>query len=192
MVFVAVVMLAVGCNQSRRENDGDTGYDNDDSKEQADEANAEKFEDSEVQDDADWIAGAVARNYMKIAFASLAAAHSEHADVQRIAKMLVDHHTKTLNELRVLAQNKAFSIPDGAGEEAQRKNERFGDEAGKDFDLRWCREMIDMHEESVRDFEKRGENTNDPQVDAFVNSTLPVLRAHLDDLRACEEKLEGR
>ena len=181
-------MLA--CNEARRENDSDAGYDKEDSKEQAEEANDEKFDDRDMENDADFVANTVAANYGEIKFAQLATQRSSNAEVKKIANKLIADHTKTLNELKAYAQKKAISVPVEEDDEARRKTERFSDEAGKDFDKKWCKEMMDRHEESINKFEKRLDKTEDAELKALLNKTLPTLRTHHDEIEACHDKIK--
>jgi putative membrane protein len=177
-------MLA--CNETKRESDSD----NEDSKEVAEEANDAKFEDNDMEKDADFVANTVAANYGEIKFAQLANQRSANPEVKQVASMLIEAHTKTLNELKNLAQAKAITVPVEEDDEAKRKTERFSDEAGKDFDKKWCKEMIDRHEESINKFEKRMEKTEDAELKAWITNTLPHLRMHLDKLNACHDKIK--
>jgi len=178
------LMAAFSCNEARRDNN------HEDSKEAAEEANDEKFEDRDDEKDADFVANTVAANYGEIKFAQLATQRSSDPEVKQIANMLIEDHTKTLNELKGLAQKKSISVPVEEDDEARRKTERFSDEAGKDFDKKWCREMIDRHEESINKFEKRFDKAEDAELKAWINNTLPHLRMHLDKLKACHEKIK--
>jgi putative membrane protein len=187
LTVVSLVSL-LACNEAKRE--GDTSYDKEDSKEQAEEANDEKFEDNDMENDADFVANTVAANYGEIKFAQLATQRSSNPEVKQVANKLIADHTKTLNELKAFAQTKAISIPVEADDEAERKIERFSDEAGKDFDKKWCKEMMDRHEESVNKFEKRMDKTEDGELKALINKTLPTLRTHHDQLEACHEKIK--
>lgn len=189
LTLVSLVSM-LACNEARRENDSDAAYDNDDSKEQAEEANDEKFEDNDMENDADFVANTVASNYGEIQFAKLATQKSSNPEVKQIANMLVTEHTKTLNELKTLAQSKAISVPVEEDDEAKRKTERFADEAGKDFDKKWLKAMIDRHEESINKFEKRIDKTEDADLKAWMNKTLPHLKMHLDKVNAAHEKIK--
>jgi putative membrane protein len=186
-VVSLVSMLA--CNEAKRENDEATS-DNKDSKEQADEANDEKFEDNDMENDADFVAKTVELNYGEIKFAQLATQNSSNPEVKKMAAMLVTDHTKTLNELKAFASGKSISVPVEEDDEARRKTERFSDEAGKDFDKKWCREMIDRHEESINKFEKRIDKTEDADLKAWLNKTLPVLKSHRDQLEAIHDRIK--
>jgi putative membrane protein len=183
LTLVSLVSM-LACNEAKRDSE------NEDSKEVAEEANDEKFEDNDLEKDADFVANTVAANYGEITFAQLANERSSDPEVKKIATMLVTDHTKTLNELKSLAQAKAITVPVEADDEAQRKTERFSDEAGKDFDKKWCKEMIDRHEESINKFEKRLDKTEDPELKAWITKTLPHLRMHLEKLNAHHEKIK--
>lgn len=188
ILTLASLVLMLACD-TRRESDSDTN-DNEDSKEVAEEANDEKFDDKSMENDADFVANTVAANYGEIKFAGLATQRSANPEVKKAAAMLVEDHTKTLNELKTLAQSKAITVPVEEDDEARRKTERFSDEAGKDFDKKWCNEMIDRHDESIRKFENRMEKTEDAELKAWINKTLPVLRNHRDHLKMVHEKIK--
>lgn len=184
-VFSLVALIA--CNEGKRENDDAA---NEDSKEQAEEANDEKFEDNDMENDADFVANTVAANYGEIKFAQLAVDRSSNAEVKRIAAMLVADHTKVLGELKTFASTKGITIPVEADDEAIRKTERFSDEAGKDFDKKWCREMADRHDESIKKFEKRAEKSEDADLKSWINKTVPALKHHKEEIEACHEKIK--
>lgn len=190
--ILTVVSLAslLACNEAKRENDSDAAYDNKDSKEQAEEANDEKFEDNDMENDADFVAKTVELNYGEIKFAQLANQNSSNPEVKKMAAMLVADHTKTLNELKALASAKAITVPVEEDDEARRKTERFADEAGKDFDKKWCKEMIDRHEESINKFEKRIDKTEDAELKAWMTKTLPTLKSHRDQLEAIHDRIK--
>lgn len=186
---LASLVLMLACD-TRRESDSDSANDNEDSKEVAEEANDEKFDDKSMENDADFVANTVAANYGEIKFAGLATQRSANPEVKKAAAMLVEDHTKALNELKTLAQSKSITVPVEEDDEARRKTERFSDEAGKDFDKKWCNEMIDRHDESIRKFENRMEKTQDADLKAWISKTLPVLRNHRDHLKMVHEKIK--
>lgn len=186
---LASLVLMLACD-TRRESDSDNANDNEDSKEVAEEANDEKFDDSDTENDADFVANTVAANYGEIKFAGLATQKSSNPEVKKAAAMMVEDHTKSLNELKTLAQSKSITVPVEEDDEAKRKTQRFSDEAGKDFDKRWCKEMIDRHDESIRKFENRMEKTQDAELKAWISKTLPVLRNHRDHLNMVHEKIK--
>jgi putative membrane protein len=186
MTLVSLVAM-LACNEAKRDSENEN---NEDSKEVAEEANDEKFEDNDLEKDADFVANTVAANYGEIKFAQLATTRSSNPEVKKIANMLIADHTKVLNELKGLAQSKSITVPVEEDDEARRKTERFSDEAGKNFDKKWAKEMIDRHEESINKFEKRFEKTEDAELKEWVNKTLPHLRMHLEKLNTLHDSIK--
>jgi len=180
-----VAMLSFSCNETRKDAD-----ENEDSNEVAEEQNDEKFEDNDMENDADFVAKTVAANYGEIKFAELASQKSDNAEVKALARQLVTDHTKVLGELKTLASSKAITVPTEEEDDDRRKTERFYDESGKDFNKKWAKEMIDKHEKSINRFEKRYEKTEDAELKAFIDKTLPHLRMHLEKLNALHEKIK--
>jgi putative membrane protein len=178
-----VAMLSFSCNETRKEA-------NDDSNEVAEEKNDEKFEDNDMENDADFVANTVAANYGEIKFAELATQRSNNAEVKALAAQLVADHTKVLGEAKTLAASKSISVPTEEEDSDKRKTERFYDESGKDFNKKWAKEMIDRHEKSINKFEKRYEKTEDAELKAWIDKTLPHLRMHLEKLNTLHEKIK--
>jgi putative membrane protein len=180
-VLIALVGL-LSCNENRKN-------ENDNSKETAEKANDEKFKSNEANKDADFVAQAVGESYAEIKLAKLAEQRSASREVKEIARMVEKDHEKSLNELKTLAQHKAISLPVEENDQDKNDIEKFQDESGKDFDKKWCKEMIDAHEDAISKFENRMEKTEDADVKALANKTLPHLRTHLEKLNLCYTKL---
>jgi putative membrane protein len=178
-----VAMLSFSCNETRKEA-------NDDSNEVAEEKNDEKFEDNDMENDADFVANTVAANYGEIKFAELATQRSNNAEVKALAAQLAADHKKVLGEAKTLAASKSISVPTEEEDSDKRKTERFYDESGKDFNKKWAKEMIDRHEKSINKFEKRFEKTEDAELKAWIDKTLPHLRMHLEKLNTLHEKIK--
>src|SRR5688572_12886964 len=127
ILTLASLFAIYSCNEARREQDQDTN-------EVAEESNDEKFEDNDMEKDADFVAEAVASNYAEIKLAQLAQERSSNPEVKAVAKLLETEHTKTLNELKTLAQTKAITVPMAEEDEAKNDMQRLRDESGEDFD----------------------------------------------------------
>ena len=181
ILTLASLLAMYSCNDARKEQD---------SNEIAEEANDEKFEDNQAEKDADFVEEVVASDYAEIKLAELANQRSRNTEVKEIAQMLQTDHSGALNELKTLAQTKSISVPVEETDEAKRKMEDFSDDSGEDFDKKWCKEMIDKHEDTIDKFEKRLENTKDAELKAWISKMLPTLRTHHDRLKACNEKIK--
>jgi hypothetical protein len=52
----------------------------------------------------------------------------------------------------------------------------------KDFDKKWCKQVQNNHEHSIREFEARIEKTEDVELKNWITNTLPALKTHLQML----------
>ena len=188
IIITSTVLAVTACNESRRGNDSNV---DEPRNEAAAEANQDKFA-GQTQKDAEFTYEVVASNYGEIKLAELANQRSRNTEVKNLAQMLVTDHTTTLNELKTIAQAKAISIPVEERETAERKIDNLADKSGEDFDKEWTSEMLDMHEESISNFENRLESTEDAELKAYISKTLPVLKKHREELEALEENLKQK
>jgi len=184
LLSVATALFIFSCNELRR---GGNSNLNETENEAAAEANADKFEGNKKQD-AKFVYDAIATHYGEIKLAELANQKSRTPGVKEIAQKMQTDHTATLNKLKTLAQAKAISVPVEEPEAAKRKLEDLAGESAEDFDEEWCSEMMDQHDDSIDEFEKRLEVTEDAELKEFINETLPVLKRHHESLRAYDER----
>ena len=182
-MFSLTCLLAIfSCNEPRQGREELAGEEND-----------EKFEKKNLRNDAQFVEEVVASNYAEIKMAEIANQRSRNSEVKQIAQMVQADHSGSLNELKTLAQSKAISVPVEETDEARLKMENFSAESGRNFDEKWCKEMIDKHEDNIDRFEKRLENSDDADLKSWISKTLLTLRSHHDKLKACQEKLkEGK
>lgn len=103
--------------------------------------------------------------------------------VKSFGDMMVMDHEKAGAELKALATSKNVSLPAAIGDDHQKKIDSLGNKTGKDFDKAYMKMMKDDHEKTINLFEKNS-NSDDAEVKAFVNKTLPTLRSHLDSVNA--------
>lgn len=183
ILTLASLVAAFSCNEARREQDQD-------SNEAAQEANDEKFEDNDMEKDADFVAQAVASDYAEIKMAELAMQKSTNSQVKDIAKMLQADHTKTLGELKTLAQAKSISIPSEEKDEAKNDAKKLSDENAQDFDKKWLNKMEDDHQKEIDKFEKRADKGEDADIKAFASKTLPHLKMHLEKIKAAKDMMK--
>jgi putative membrane protein len=186
--FLALLIAGISCNNNRDQ----SASGSQDSKEVAEEQNEDKFESKEMRKDADFVADQVAANYAEVELAKLGAERSSNSDVKRIAQKLVTEHQKNIKELGKLATQKAISVPSQAEDKDLKTVTDLRDEKdAKDFNNQWCKELIDKHESAIKDYENQLENTEDPELKTWISNTLPGLRTHLDELKACHDKMKN-
>lgn len=103
--------------------------------------------------------------------------------VRAFAEMMVADHTAANIELKALASRKGVALP------AEKKNhaEKWGDKSGN-VDKDYVDEMEDDHEEAVELFEKAS-RSEDADIAAFAQKTLPKLQHHLAQVRSLKQTL---
>ena len=185
IMMMGTALVVSACNESRRGNDSNL---NETRNEAAAESNTDKFE-GNTKRDAEFVYEVVESNYGEIKLAELANQRSRNSEVKQIAQTLLNDHTASLNELKTLAQSKAISIPVEERAPARRKLNNLADKSGEEFDKSWCKEMMDLHDQTIEKFEKRLEDTDDAELKAYITKSLPVLRKHHDSLEGCHERL---
>lgn len=178
-ILITLSLSLFSCNKTQRGIDSNRN-------EAAAGSNTDKFN-NEKRRDAEFVYDVVETNYNEIKLAELGNQKSRTPAIKNMAVMLQDDHTSSLNDLKVLAQAKAISLPVEEPEDARRKIEDLAEESGKDFDEEWCIAMMELHDESIKKFERRLEDTEDADLQAFINKTLPVLRSHYESLKAFKE-----
>jgi putative membrane protein len=188
VLTIAASLTLVSCSDSRRGNDA---YFKGDSDEAAEVSNTKKLK-AKKQRDADFVFKAVANQYGEIKLTELAVQRSHSIEVKGIAERFHKEHAASLNDLKTLAQAQALSVPVEETDIEKRTLERLADESGNEFDMKWCSEMIDMHDQSIDEAEKRLQDTEDAELRKYLDKTLPVLREHASALKACYEKIKNK
>jgi putative membrane protein len=179
-VLFLVAVIAFSCG-SKNTND---------SNKVAAEANEDKFQSQQGEKDADFVAQTVACNFGDIQLSQLAQHKTNNEQVKEIAKNIEENHSKLLKDLQHLAGEKAISVPTEAEDGKKRKIEDLTKETNiRDFNKEWCKEMISSHEKTIKDFENRWENTEDPDLKNWIAETLPHLRSHLDKIKSIDESV---
>lgn len=120
----------------------------------------------------------------------LASTKAANAEVKQFAEMMVKDHSAANEELKALASKKGVTLPAEMGPTHRAKMEEIRSKVGAEFDRSYIEAMVEDHEKDVAEFERQSTTASDPDVKAFAAKTLPVLRKHLEAVRAIQAKLE--
>jgi putative membrane protein len=131
--------------------------------------------------DRKFIEDAANSGMFEVQVAQLAASKATDPAVKSFAAMLVDHHTAANNELVKIANGRGIELPAAPKRALRRDIEKLGKkDNGEEFDREFVRKVgIDAHEKDIKLFEKASKSVKDPELKAFADKTLPVLREHL-------------
>lgn len=166
-----------------------------DSVDQAQEQNEQRFEDTAMEDQrinaSDFMTRAASSNMLEIESSKLAQQRATNPQVKEFANMMVKDHTAATQELRSLAKTKNITLPDSMSSEHRDHMQELRDTQGNDFDRAYMDRMVSAHESDVSMFEDVAEDENfeDAEVKAFASKTLPKLRQHHERARQINDGL---
>jgi putative membrane protein len=145
---------------------------------------------SSASSDTDFIKEAAMGGMAEVELGRLAASKATNAEVKKFGQMMVEDHSKANADLKTLAAKKNVTLPTELDGDKKSTLEELRGETGAEFDKEYVEEMVDDHEEDVAAFEKQAQNATDPDVKAFAAKTLPVLKKHLDAIKAIQAKMK--
>jgi putative membrane protein len=105
-------------------------------------------------------------------------------EVSSFADTMVADHTAANTELQALAAKKGVTLPADNKDYAQKWSKDK-----KDLDEDYVKSMEDDHEKAVKLFEKASKS-DDPEIAAFAQKTLPKLQQHLDHARMLKKNFK--
>ncbi|MCL6261074.1 DUF4142 domain-containing protein [Aquiflexum sp. TKW24L] len=126
----------------------------------------------------------------EISLGKLAQQNGTSEDVKALGKMMEADHTKTLAELKTLAQSKSIAIPSTPTQDSMDTHKDLMDKKGNDFGKAYADMMVEHHEDAIELFEDAAENSNDAEIKAWAAQKLPGLRTHLDHAKSIKEKTD--
>lgn len=180
----ALLMMAtaIACNETPKVED---------SKETAETHNEAKFENSSVENDAQFLVNAAEINLEEIQLANLAQTKSTNVDVKELAKTIGDAHTKSMADLKALAIKKNITIPIVATEDAVKTYDKLSAKNLTDFDKEFCDMMVSGHKNAITVFEKASTDSMDEEIKTWATATLIELRMHADKAILCQTKINA-
>jgi putative membrane protein len=141
-------------------------------------ANADHLTGTASNSDASFIKDAAKGGQMEVKLGQLGVDKSQNAQIKSFGERLVKDHTKANEELMKIAQSKGIDLTSNADHSAHDVN-KFSSKSGSDFDKAYIRHMVSDHQKDISKFEKEAAQSNDADLKAFAEKTLPTLREHL-------------
>ncbi|MBX9853478.1 MAG: DUF4142 domain-containing protein [Cytophagaceae bacterium] len=126
----------------------------------------------------DFIKEAANNGMLEVQLGKLANEKGMSKDVKEFGHHMVMDHDKANKELKQLAMQKNVMIPDSLDDDGKDKVKNLSTAKGKDFDKKYMKSMVDDHKDAVEDFEDIAKNSEDADLKALAEKTLPTLREH--------------
>jgi putative membrane protein len=179
VTFVSTIFLIASCSNNQKPED---------TKDVAEEHNDAKFDTNKQEKDAQFLVNAAEINLEQIELGQLAQQIGRTKHVKELGKMMEDVHTKSLNDLNILAKSKMVSIPSSPTDNAKDAYKTLNKKSGNDFDEAYADMMVSTHKDAIDVFEKASTNGNDTDIKNWATVSLPQMRSHLDHSIDCQKK----
>ncbi|MEZ0390214.1 MAG: DUF4142 domain-containing protein [Verrucomicrobium sp.] len=124
----------------------------------------------------------------EVKVAEIGAKKAENSEVKALAEMIIKDHTAANAELKTFATAKGVDLSSSAPADAATKVQDLERQSGKAFDKEFLKDLIASHKKSVSHFEEASKDSKDGELKAWVDKTLPSLKAHLEQAKALEAK----
>jgi putative membrane protein len=131
---------------------------------------------------------------VEVQLGKLAADLAADPEVRQWAQRLVQDHTTANQELLTIAKQKDISIPREVDDTHEDVVKLFSRLEGAQFDREFLRYQVMHHEKDVAAFGLQAKEGQDPELKAFAAKQLPILQAHLQQVRnlAAQQHVTGR
>lgn len=126
---------------------------------------------------------------MEVQLGKMAQSKTVNERVKAFGAMLERDHTAANEEMKTLAGSKSVVLPSSLGEDHQKHVNDLNEKTGADFDKEYISMMVDDHKKDISDFEDAAKS-DDADLKAFAEKTLPVLRMHLDSANAIHDAIK--
>jgi putative membrane protein len=94
----------------------------------------------------------------------------------------VADHTAANEKLKALAASKNIDLPTGPSMTQMASKKRLQMKSEDSFDNAYIKDMINDHQEDIREFQLEAISGKDADARAFATATLPTLQSHLDKI----------
>ncbi len=175
-MFAALVMISCGENNKPE-----------DSAEVAEDKNEAKFENDNYEKDAEFAVKAAVAGYFEIKTAELVISRTSNTKVKELAQMMKTDHSAANTELKGLAAQNNFSVPDTMDAEHSKKYYKLMEKTGNDFDKEYCDLMVSGHKDVIDFFEKESIDGKEQNTKSWAAAKLPTLRHHLEMAESTKE-----
>ena len=125
----------------------------------------------------------------EIETSKLALEKSKDQQITRFAQQMIDDHTKALNDLRAVAQNKAVQVPNAPDFAHKAMATALRATTGDFFDKEYIKHVgVGDHRRTVDLLEKIQREAKDPDLKSYAAKVLPVVQHHLTMARAMNKQ----
>jgi len=112
--------------------------------------------------------------------------------IKKYGERISSDHAKMNQSLLQLAKTHGMTLPDKLDKKHQELFDELSKLKGAEFDRAFAKDMISGHEKVIMKFEAAAKNSRDPQLKAWAEQWLPVLRDHLKLAREAASEIKSK
>ena len=150
-----------------------------DAVEVAEDRNDAKFNDTQMEDPAEWVTKAAEGGLLEVEFGKLAQQNATNPKVRELGKMMAEEHGKANEELKAIAMKKNITLPTAMSDDHQNKYKDMAAKKGADFDKAYTDMMVEDHKDDIEMYQKQAQDGKDMDFKNFAAGKVPTLQHHL-------------
>lgn len=185
--FITVSLILVLCIAAC-----ENGRQKEDPKDLAEDQNEAQFDNTKVEDDAEFAVKAADGGMMEVEMGKLAQNKAVHKEVKDFGAMMAGDHTGANNELKSLAQTRNISLPAALSEDKQKKYNELNSKQANEFDREYISFMIKDHKEDIEAFREHAKEGRDTALRNWAASKVPTLEHHLAEAKRIDSVLKRK
>jgi putative membrane protein len=183
---LATVAMLWGCGSKSTETTDTTDFADSTNEASADSVASDSAS-ATLEDDAEFAVEAANGGMAEVALSKIAQDKATDPKVKEFAKQMITDHTKANDELKTLASSKNITLPTAPNEEKQKAAAELGSKSGSDFDKAYISQMKKDHDQTVKLFEDAQKEVKDAELKAFIDKTLPIIKAHAEHVKSLDK-----
>lgn len=150
--------------------------------------NETKFESKKIADDSEFLTDAAEINIMEVEIGRLVLKKGVSKDVKDYARMLIDDHTKSLEELKSLANENTITLPTEISEMGREKYNELNEKSGNEFDKKFIDMMVEGHEKAVDKMTEISQKATNEDFKLWASRQTSVFINHHEEAKKLKEK----
>ncbi|MES2762261.1 MAG: DUF4142 domain-containing protein [Bacteroidota bacterium] len=129
---------------------------------------------------------------LEIKLSELAQTNGLAIEVKDMGKRLAEDHTKTSNDLKLLADRKSILFPTTLNAKQQKAYDKMVTLKGNDFDKHYLKCMTKSHKKMKGEMKKELKKGNDVDIQTWAQTNLPTAQHHQDITKAACKSIEKK
>lgn len=188
--LISATWIAAGCGQHARQDSMANADSTNSAHDSADKKYPAPWGHEVSGDDAKFAVSAANGGMAEVELGKLAQQKAQSAQVKDFGAMMVQDHSKANAALMDLAKSKNIALPDSISADEQKLKADLSAKSGADFDKAYVQAMLDDHKKDIKEFEQASKIVKYPEMTAFINQTLPVLKKHLAAIQQIHDQMK--